>query len=262
MIEKPTAGTGWLWFREGFVLFRKQPLELCTLFISYMFLMLLISVVPLLGKFLPMMLVPAFSIGFLQACVNIEQGRRVYPMLLFTGFRSPALPTLLILGALYLAAAVLALAASSLIDDGIFWQAVMGQIDVDQKTVEQSHMTAAMLFAALVYTPFAMAFWYAAPLAVWQGMGAGKAIFYSFFAFVRAGRAFVVYMLAWAVVLGFLLPLFGTLVALLTGQISVARLVLLPLSILAVVIVYCSFYPTYVSVFGRPEPLPATDAEN
>ncbi len=247
---------GWLWFREGIALFRKQPMELVTLFLCYMLLMRVISMTPWIGKLLPMMLVPIFSIGFMQACVNIEQGTRVYPTLLLAGFRSPAMPTLLILGGLYLAAAVLAVAVSTLIDGGVFWQALTGQIEVTQQTVEESHMTGAMLFAALLYTPAAMAFWYAAPLAVWQKMGTGKAVFYSFFAVLRARKAFLLYGLIWAVVLGILMPMIGAFIALLTGQIQTAAVVMLPISILMFIIVYCSFYPTYTSVFGRPEPLP------
>jgi hypothetical protein len=256
MMEKPTAGVGWLWVKEGVALFRKQPLELATLFMSYMVLMLAISIIPLVGKLLPLLLVPVFSMSFMQACLNIEQDKRVYPSLLMTAFQSPALPTLLILGVLYLAAGALALGASTLIDGGIFLKAITGQIELDPKTVQESHMTAAMLFAGVVYTPAAMAFWYAAPLAAWQNMGVGKSIFYSFFAVWRCGKAFTVYGLCWAA-LGVILPSFvGIVIAILTGSLDIARLVLLPISLLMAVVMYCSFYPTYTTVFGRPEPVP------
>jgi hypothetical protein len=253
MMEKQNASAGWLWVKEGFTLFRKQPLELCTLFLSYMLLMIVMSVIPVVGKLLPLFLVPVFSMAFMQACVHIEQGSRVYPNLLVKVFQLPGLQTLLLLGVLYLAAAVLALAASSLIDGGVFWQAVTGQIELDPKTVQQSNMTGAMLFAAVAYTPAAMAFWYAAPLAAWQKMGVGKSIFYSFFAVWRAGKAFVVYGLAWAVLGVFLPSVIGVMIALLTGQLAIAQLILMPISIVMAVIMYCSFYPTYTSIFGRPE---------
>src|SRR4030088_445205 len=134
-MEKLPANTGWLWIKEGFALFRKQPAELSTLFLSYMFLMLAVGIIPLLGQVLPLMLVPVFSMAFMQACVNIEQGKRVYPNLLLTGFRSPAFGKLLKLGVLYVAAGAIAVAASSLIDGGVFWRAMTGQIVLDQKTV-------------------------------------------------------------------------------------------------------------------------------
>jgi len=256
-MEKLPAKSGWLWVKEGFALFRKQPAEMSTLFMAYMFLMLVVGLVPLLGQVLPLFLVPIFSIGFLQACANIERGQRVFPNLLLTGFRSPARNRLLQLGVLYLLAAILAVAVSSIVDGGVFWQAMSGQRGLEAETVRDSNMVLAMLFAATVYTPAAMAFWYAAPLIAWQEMGVAKAIFYSFFAVRRQGRAFLVYGLAW-VALGVFLPVLASLViALLFEKAIITVMVLLPLSIVLTVVMYCSFYPTYTHVFGKPDPAPA-----
>jgi hypothetical protein len=222
-----------------------------------MFLMLAVGIIPVLGQVLPLMLVPVFSMAFMQACANIEQGKRVYPNLLLTGFRSPAFGKLLKLGVLYVAAGVIAVAASSLIDDGVFWRAMTGQIALDSKTVQESSMTLAMLFAAVIYTPAAMAFWYAAPLVAWQNMSISKAIFFSFFAVRRAGKAFLVYGLAW-IIIGVLLPVFiSSTISLLSGKAVLTILVLLPLSIVMTVIMYCSFYPTYTHVFGKPQTIPS-----
>jgi len=253
-MEKLPALTGWLWLKQGFALFRKQPAEMSTLFMGYMFLMLVLGMIPVLGQLLPLMLVPIFSLGFLQACANIEQGKRVFPNLLLTGFRSPARNRLLQLGGLYLLAAIIAVAASSLIDGGVFWRAMSGQMELDTNAVRDSNMSLAMLFAAALYTPAAMAFWYAAPLIAWHQMGVVKAIFYSFFAVYRQGRAFLVYGLAWVAV-GILLPVAVSLVtALLFEKAIITIMVLLPLSIVLSVIMYCSFYPTYTQVFGKPAP--------
>jgi hypothetical protein len=253
-MDTPPALTGWIWIKQGFVLFRKQPAELSTLFLSYMFLMLAVGIVPLLGQILPLMLVPVFSITFMQACINVESGKRVYPNLLLTGFRSPALKRLLTLGVLYLLAAIVAMGISSLVDGGVFWQMMTGRAAIDARTMRASNMLLAMLVAALVYIPAAMAFWYAAPLTAWQGMSLPKAIFYSFFAVRRAGKAFLVYLFGWLII-GVILPLLvSSLLALLTGKAFVTVLVLLPLSIILTVIMYCSFYPTYTSIFGKLVP--------
>jgi hypothetical protein len=251
-MEKLPAATGWQWIKQGFALFRRQPAELCTLFLSYMFLMMVITIIPLLGQVLPLILVPVFSMAFMQACVQVEKGQRVYPNLLLTGFRSPAFATLLKLGVLYMLAAVVAIGVSALVDGGVLWQVMSGSARVDAKAMQNSNITLAMLVAALLYIPAAMAFWYAAPLAAWQGMGLGKAIFYSFFAVRRAGRAFLLYGLGWALI-GVLLPLlFSTLLGQLTGSPVLMMMVLLPLSIVLTVAMYCSFYPTYTTVFGKP----------
>ena len=257
-MQKLPAITGWLWIKEGFALFRKQPAEMSALFLSYMFLMLAVGIIPLLGQILPMLLVPVFSMAFMQACVQIEQGRKVYPNLLLTGFRSPAFGRLVRLGLLYLLAAVLAVASSTLVDSGVFWQVMSGQKELDPQTVRESNMSLAILFSVAVYTPAAMAFWYAAPLIAWQRMGVGKALFYSFFAVKRSAKAFLVYGLAWALI-GMLLPLFTTsILAMILGQSALVVIVLLPLSLVLTVVMYCSFYPTYTAVFGRPEDPAAT----
>lgn len=255
-MDKIPPLAGWLWVKQGFALFRQRPAELSTLFLSYMFLMFALGVIPLLGQILPLFLVPVFSIAFLQACVHIEQGKRVYPNLLLTGFRSPAFPALLKLGGLYLLAAILAVAASVVVDGGVFWSVMTGQAELDAKTLQESNMPLAMLFSAAVYTPAAMAFWYAAPLVAWQSMPVGKAVFFSFFAVQRAGKAFLVYGLAWAAI-GVLFPaIISTLIALLIGKALVTVLVLLPLSIVMTVVMYCSFYPTYTYVFGKQDTAP------
>jgi len=258
-MEKLPANTGWLWVKQGFALFRKQPAEVSTLFLCYMFLMLAIGIIPLIGQILPMLLVPLFSMSFMQACVNIEQGRKVYPNLLLSGFRSPAAGRLARLGALYLLAAIVAIAASALIDGGVFWEVMSGQKELDPQAVRDSGMSLAMLFSAVIYIPAAMAFWYAAPLIAWQRMGIAKALFFSFFAVYRARKAFLTYGLAWALI-GVLTPaLLSSVLSLLLPRAMVVMVVLLPLSLVMTVVMYCSFYPTYTQIFGRPEqaPVPA-----
>ncbi|MES2537199.1 MAG: BPSS1780 family membrane protein [Pseudomonadota bacterium] len=258
-MEKLPAKAGWQWIKEGFALFRKQPAALSTLFLSYMLLMVVLGIVPVIGQVLPLVLVPIFAMVFMEACLRVEQGKRVPMSLLFAGFRSPAIGPLLKLGGLYLVAAVLAAASSSLIDGGVFWKGMTGQMPFDEKTVQGSNMALAMLFAAALYTPAAMGFWYAAPLVAWQKMGVAKAIFYSFFAVLRAGKAFLVYGLGW-ILIGVLLPvIFSTLLAMVTGKAMVTMLVLMPLSLVMTVIMYCSFYPMYTQVFGQPEAPPPTD---
>jgi hypothetical protein len=253
-MEKVPPQAGWLWVTEGFALFRQRPAELSTLFLSYMFLMFVLGIIPVLGQILPLLLVPLFSIAFMQACVHVEQGKRILPNLLLTGFRSPASGALLKLGGLYVAAAILAIGASSLVDGGVFWTVMTGQTELSAKTVGDSNIGLAMLFSAAVYTPAAMAFWYAAPLVAWQAMPVGKAVFFSFFAVQRAGKAFLVYGAAW-IALGILMPaILSTFIALLFNQAVVTVVVLLPLSIVMTVVMYCSFYPTYTYIFGKPNP--------
>ncbi len=260
-MEKIPPQAGWLWVKEGFALFRKQPAALSTLFLSYLLLMFAIGVVPLLGQGLPFLLAPAFAMAFMQACVNIEQGKRVHPSLLFVAFRSPAFISLLKLGVLYLAAALLSAAASIWVDDGLFWRFITGQIELDEKTIVSSDMPQAMLFFSAVYVVIKMIFWYSAPLIAWQNMPVGKAVFYSFFTMPRSAKALVIYALAWLVI-GVLLPVFiSTFAAVLLNQAVATFVVLLPLTIVMAITMYCSTYPTYTHIFGKPEADPAARTE-
>ena len=252
-MDKLPAIAGWNWVKEGFALFRKQPAEISTLFLAYMFLMMAVGFLPFLGQVLPLVLVPVFSMAFMQACLQIEQGKKVYPNLLLTGFRKPAFKELVKLGILYLVAAVIAVAASAVVDGGVFWEIMSGQKNLDTDTIRGSNLSLAMMFSAAVYTPAAMAFWHAAPLIAWQNMGLGKAIFYSFFAVKRSGMAFLVYCLSW-VLIGIILPaVLSSLVALIVGKAFAVMVVLLTVSLVLTVVMYCSFYPTYTHIFGRPE---------
>ena len=255
-MDKLPAIAGWLWVKEGFALFRKQPAEISTLFLAYMFLMMAIGFLPLIGQVLPLVLIPAFSMAFMQACLQIEQGKKVYPNLLLAGFRTPAFKRLFRLGILYLIAAVIAVAASAIVDGGVFWEIMSGQKNLDTDTIRGANLSLAMMFSAAIYTPAAMGFWYAAPLIAWQDMGIGKAIFYSFFAVKRSGMAFLVYGLSW-VLIGIILPaVLSSVVALVVGKAFAVMVVLLTVSLVLTVIMYCSFYPTYTHVFGRPESRP------
>lgn len=258
-MEKIPAKDGWLWVKQGFALFRKQPAEMSTLFLAYMFLMLALGIIPVLGQMLPLVLIPLFAMSFMRACQQVEKGERVYPNLLLVGFRDPARNTLLKLGLLYLLAATLAVAVSTLADGGVFWKAMMGSgLSADELEAGMGGMRLAMLISAALYVPAAMAFWYAAPLIMWQRMSLGKALFYSFFTVRRAGGAFLLYALIWIVIAVMVPTLISLAITLLTGSISAVIFVMLPISIILTVVMYCSFYPTYTAVFGKP----STGADN
>jgi len=245
------AMTGWLWVKQGFGYFKKQPMEFSTLFITYLFLMLLLEFIPFVGQVLAFIFLPLFTLAFMQACKEIDQGIRVHPRLLLYGFRLPAAAKLMQLGLFYLIAACIAIGASTLIDDGVFWQVISGQKELNAKLVEDTNMTAAMLFAMLIYLPALLAFWFAGPLIAWQQMSLFKAIFYSFFAAMKSIRVFLVYGLAWFTVGGILPSLFSAVVAAITGNPNTIVLIMMPLSMILTIILYCSFYPSYQSIFGQ-----------
>jgi len=253
-MNKLPASTGWLWIKQGFALFRKQPGGLSTLFLGYMFVMIFLSLLPVLGQFVPLMLVPVFSIAFMRACVDIEQNKRITPLLLLSGFRKPAFTPLFALGTLYLAAAAAAVAVSTLADDGMLAKFLMGRIEPDAQALKDANLSGAILLALAVYVPAAMAFCFAAPLIYWQQMGLGKAIFFSFFAVLRALRAFITFALGWfGIVMGV-----SVMVVLILGTSELATTLMVPVSVVLTVVLNCSLYASYRQIFGVP-PQPDTE---
>jgi hypothetical protein len=250
-MNKPTAAAGWSWVKQGFALFRRQPLEMLTLFFAYMFLNMAIGFIPVAGDVLPFILLPVFSMSFMFACRDIEANKRVMPHLLISGFRLPSFKNLAVLGLLYLLTALLALAASTLVDGGHLWDLFMNQKTLDAETMADQNLALGMLFACLVSTPALMAFWYAGPLIAWQQMSVGKALFYSFFAVKNSGKAFTVYGLSWIGIVALLPALISTLLAAVVGN-QAALVVVIPIYFILMVVMYCSFYPSYTDVFGQP----------
>ena len=254
-----SAKSGWLWIRQGFSLFRKQPVGFNLLFLAYFFLMQIISVLPVF-KILSLATLPLFSMAFMLASRDVSQGQRVSAKSILAALRQPATKSLLLLGLLYPVAALIALAASSLADGGLLWSASVGS-GIDVQEIPDSNIFSAMLVTFVVGIPAAMAFWFAAPLVAWQNMPVTKALFYSFFAVYRAGRAFIVYILGWFVI-SIVLPSVLCAFIAITFGIQAAFAVALPTSIILTVVIYCSFYPTYTAVFGDDTPAPKSVVNN
>lgn len=135
-LNPPYAGR--LWIREGWRLFRLQPVGFIILLFSYLFGMLALSLVlslvaralsgliPMisadtisdLGSLLAATLVPGLSVGFMEACRVAESKQPIHPRLLVKAFLGdPARArNLLVLGAVYSIAFAAILGALSSID--------------------------------------------------------------------------------------------------------------------------------------------------
>jgi len=247
------ASTGWIWVKRGFALFRQQPAEMLTLFFAYMFFNMGISLVPFIGRFLPLVLIPVFAMSFMQACRLIEGGVRVKPTVLLVGFRSEFFVRLFALGCLYLLAISGAALISQLFDDGALFEFISSEKPVDPKDLPQGRLFFGMLMAVLAFLPALMAFWFAGPLIMWHGMSVPKALFYSFFSVKRAAKAFLIYALSWFLISGLLPAIFVEILALVTGNTGFVVLLMMPVLALLTTIRYCSFYPTYQDIFEQSE---------
>ncbi|MBS1169921.1 MAG: hypothetical protein H6R01_839 [Burkholderiaceae bacterium] len=244
-----TTGAGWRWVKQGFALFRKRPGQLTFLFTSYMFVMIALGLIPVVGQLLPLFLAPVFSMVFMTICAHIEQEKILTPQILRASFAPPVANRLFTLGVLYLLAALLAVGVSALIDGGLFMKLMMGQREAEAGPGQRASVLLTIALLAIAFIPV---FWYAAPLVVWQKMSVGKAMFFSFFSVFRAFKTFLVYFLSW-VAIGAIAPTLVAGILMAVAGKNFAMMLMFLLTILLTVIMYCSFYSTYVDVFGKPD---------
>ena len=248
-----TASTGWRWVTQGFALFRKRPGVFSMLFTSYLMLQIILLVIPYVGNLVQPFLAPTFSMIFMTACAQIERNGALNPQQLRASFAPPVAQRLLKLGAIYLGTSLLMLlavfAVFSLLGGGGFTELIASNQKIEATSSQNAGVLVTMVLFFILCMP---AFWYAPPLIVWQQMPVLKAMFYSFFSVIRGWRAFIIYFLSWlligvllpSMVAGLLIPLIGK---------GIAMMLLFVAAIMLTVAMYCSFYPTYVDVFGAPE---------
>ncbi len=255
LIEVP-AKTGYVWFRQGIWLFRKNPLAFLTLFFTYLLAMMLISQIPVIGAFLPLAFIPGVAVGFMAACRDTIAGKPVFPTILIDGFRSyggVVAKRLILLGVLYIVAMALVLAGSALADGGMLLRVMVGGTGMEPEAIANSDIPLAVLTAFAIYIPVAMLFWFSPVLTAWHDVPLAKAMFFSVVSCWRNRGAFVVFGALWfAMAITVSLGLSALMQAL--GAAEYAFVVLMPATIVVTTMLYCSFYATYRGCFGVPAP--------
>ncbi len=214
--------TGITWVRSGILVFRRQPLAMAALFFMTMAAMSLVSVLPLVGPALALMLLPAATLAMMVASAEAVQGRFPTPALLLVAFRTgrERMQHMLQLGALYAVGFLGVIALSTLIDGGQFAQVYLGGAPLTQETVENSDFQLAMWVSMVLYLPLSLLFWHAPGLVHWHGVPPVKSLFFSIVACVRNFGAFLVYGLGWLAVFA----IGGVLVSLLSGVLAMVGL--------------------------------------
>lgn len=261
LLEVP-AKEGYVWFRQGIWLFRKNPLAFLMLLFIYLIAAQLAIFVPLFGIIALLVVTPGINVGVMTACRDVIQNKRVLPTVLLAGFRSngkQAMRHLFVLGGIYAALVfTLSLIATSVVDLGALGPVVLKGEDPTPDAMRQLYL--AVLTAALLYTPVAMLFWFAPMLTAWHGVPPVKALFFSWTACWRNRGAFFTYAGLFAALI-VALPLLLEVVFAAIGAETVLSFLVTPYSLLMLAILYCSFYATYRGCFNIV-PAEATDAQN
>ncbi|WP_132980403.1 MULTISPECIES: BPSS1780 family membrane protein [unclassified Pigmentiphaga] len=245
----PSAG--WQWARDGLALFRLQPMAMFTWALTVGFMVLVASILAPIGPLLFVVGMPAITVMTLEACRAIEQGRTVLPLRLFLVLKAPGLfKKLLAMGALYVAAVLAAgLVAFLPFADGL--SEAMSGLSSDDVGGVLAAMRAPIALFGIFYVIIAGLFWHAPALVAWHRLGIRKALFFSGIACWRNKGAFLMYGATWLLVV-LALELGGGLLEAVGLSPTISGLIQMPFNFVAAAVLYCSFYPTYTSVFGAP----------
>jgi hypothetical protein len=246
-----TPRDGYVWFRQGLWLFRKNPLTFLMLLFIYLMALQLAIFIPLIGIIAALVLNPGLFVGIMTACREVIQNRRVSPTILVSAFRTgdkTAVRGLLKLGGLYaLAVFLLSLLVGSLIDLRELMPVLLRETEPTAETA--NIMYRALVIGGLLYIPVAMMFWFAPLLVAWHGVTPGKAIFFSWIACWRNRGAFLIFGLIFGGLM-VAVPFFLEALFRLFGAGDFMSFLLTPYSLAMLTILYCAFYATYRGCFN------------
>ncbi len=248
------AREGWNWLTSAFALYARNPGFLIFASFAYWLQIIMLNLIPLIGPVLASIAMPAISVGIMNACRDLDQGRPPLPQTIFSGF-SENRTILFALGALYLGFSLGIVYLSSLLDGGRMLQFLLTAKLPDKAAADDLLVRLTPFIICLLFLPVFMAYWYAPILAAWHRLSLAKALFFSLVACWRNWRPFLVYGLALAT-LFFILPAAAlTLIAILMPSASnmTATLLGIPLLMLAMPVVFASFYISYRDVFSTGE---------
>jgi hypothetical protein len=244
------ARTGITWVKLGFKTFFKQPLALGGLVFMNFGLSQLMLMLPFVGIFIAIVLIPSFNLGLLAASRLASEGTFPMPKTLFEAFRFGPEKTkpLLQLGGIYILG-IMAVTAVFL----IFFGFQPDAIDANDpaaltKILAKEEFLTAIAAALVLYIPLAIAFWHAPALVFWHGVKPVKALFFSTVACFRNLGAMLVYFFMWFAVFmaGMLL---SSLVVAATGSESSAAFVTIPIALTIATMFFCSIYFTFQDSF-------------
>jgi hypothetical protein len=244
------AKTGTLWVRQGIRAFWKQPLALTGLFFMFMASMSILSIVPVLGSFLALMLLPAATLGLMAATREVELGKFPMPFILAAGFRTGAdgKKNMVVLGLIYALCFVGVMGISTMVDGGDFAQLYLVGGTLDAETVMESDFQNAMWLSMMLYLPLSLVFWHAPALTHWHGVPVGKSLFFSTVACLSNWRAFVLFGVMWTgIFLGTTLII--TLIGSLIGDGEFAAMALLPAMLMLASMFFSSTYYSFIDCF-------------
>ena len=238
-----------MWARMGVRVFWRQPLAFTGLFFIFMTVMSLCSLIPVVGSFLALALIPAITLGLMAATREVEMGKFPMPTVLAVAFRAgnARKRDMMVLGVLYACGLIGVMMLTALVDGGALARIYLMGGSLDTETLMQPEFQNALWLSLLFYLPLSALFWHAPALVHWHGVPAIKSLFFSIVACMRNWRAFMVYGLMWTFIF------FGTIlsITLISGLTDSdwASAALLPATLMLAAMFFCSIYFSFRDSF-------------
>lgn len=255
-LRQVPASRGARWVRQGFKVFARKPLAFSALVATFLFVALLLLLVPFSGPLLLLAAFPLASLGFMIASQVTLHGQVPLPMVFVAPLRrDPARRSALIRQCIaYAVCTLVVIYLSEWIDGGRFEQLQellsSGSAEPDQVAalMGDPRLTWGMVSRLGLTSLLSIPFWHAPALVHWCGQGFGQSLFSSTLACWRNRGAYVVYALAWvALMVGVLAG--ASLIFGLLGTPQLMTLLALPVVMLFTTVFYASLFFTFVDCF-------------
>ncbi|KAA0911678.1 BPSS1780 family membrane protein [Pusillimonas sp. ANT_WB101] len=244
---------GWRWILDGFTIFRSQPMAMFFWSLVTGFLITVSYLIPIIGQMALIAITPMLTFITLCACRTIVAGKPMQlPMWLAPLRAMDTRKALLGLGLAYLAFCIAAGFLATLPFMDTLSSAINSEGVINEHALFQA-MRGPFIAFGLLYVVISALFWHAPALIGWHGIKMSQALFYSMVACWRNKWPFLAYGTAWAAIF-FAIQMAGTLISGMGLSPGAVQIMLTPVNIIVAAVLYCSFYPAYISVFGANYP--------
>jgi uncharacterized membrane protein len=246
--RKVAASQGLQWVVVGFRLYRRNPLLLSAAFGLLFGVVMALGLIPLVGSSLSELASPLMVAGFMAAYRALDSGQDLELPHFLAGVRGPAIPLMTVgaaqlLGTLVIGQVMLGMG----FDPQAFMKAAQSQKDPTEMQAILNQATPAMLTGLLLFIPLIMATWFAPALILFGSARPAAALGVSLKAVAKNWAAWLVTIVALA-----LLLFFAALVPLLLGL------------LVAMPVLFGAQYASYQAIFAvwadESEPAQAGDS--
>ncbi|NJM43994.1 MAG: hypothetical protein HC858_08490 [Brachymonas sp.] len=248
------ASIGFTWVKLGVKTFFKQPLALGGLFLMFITAVSILSILPLVGAALALIIVPAATLGLMVASLEAHRGKFPMPSVLATAFRAGQgrLRSMLTLGVMYAVGYLLIVGLTHLIDDGQSTRLFTKDGEIDRAVFDNAAVQTAMILRMLLLVALSTLFWHSPALVHWYNVSPTKAIFFSLIACLRNTGAYIAYGLGWFALIGACGMVLTILFSML-GLKTLGAAMMMPLALTVSAMITTSAYFTFRDSFVHPQ---------